>query len=97
MRRLILNIRVFETFGTGLLLPLHLARSITRGYVVVPVVRLAPRAYFVCQLSQLYSPVSWLKKVQTKLCGLVFIDSQQKCIDFGKYASYLPAKLEAGA
>ena len=50
-----------------------------------------------CQHSQLYSPVSWLKKVQTKLCGLVFIDSQQKCIDFCKYASYLPAKLEAGA
>ena len=93
------EIRVFESCGQVYCFLCTLARSITRGYVVVPVVRLAPRALSAlpCQHSQLYSPVSWLKKVQTKLCGLVFIDSQQKCIDFCKYASYLPAKLEAGA
>ena len=77
-----------------------LARSITREDVVLPVVRL-DASYFVCQSPMLYEPVyepvSWLKKAQTSCVDLFSIGSKQKCIAFCKYASYLPAKLEAGA
>ena len=79
-----------------------LARSITRGDVVVPVVRLdlmpaSPVCLSHLPLPFVYEPVSWLKKAQTSCVDLFSIGSKQKCIAFCKYASYLPAKLEAGA
>ena len=79
-----------------------LARSITRGDVVVPVVRLdlmpaSPVCLSHLPLPFVYEPVSWLKKAQTSCVDLFSIGSIQKCIAFCKYASYLPAKLEAGA
>ena len=95
-------IRVFETYGTGLLLPLH-PREIYHAWrcrctsCSSRTPRMPPRAQ--CQLPMLYEryAVSWLKKAQTSCVDLFSIGSKQKCIDFCKYASYLPAKLEAGA